>query len=108
MTPEEIARQRERCAAAAIGPLWAGAEIELINGWDAALDEVERLRELIEERLRPLVEALADDLEPLVKSRYEDDKWNVHPAMQRKYERDMEHVIEARAMQSRIGVWRGE
>jgi len=47
------------------------------------------------ERLRTLVKDLADDLETELRGRYE-IQGKIHPAMVRRFERDMVNVYEAR------------
>ena len=48
------------------------------------------------ERLRALVRDLADDLASELRGRYWSPDGTVHPAEQRRYERDMANVYEAR------------
>ena len=72
---------------------------------ESELDAVDRdLRALIFEILEAL-EDLANECEEWVDAEYKDDGEVYHPALQRKYDRDMETVLKARAL---IAKARGE
>jgi hypothetical protein len=60
------------------------------------LVELERENARLREIAR-LAQECADDLEAEVKSRWVDPDGSIHPALQRKFDRDMSIVIELRA-----------
>jgi hypothetical protein len=62
----------------------------------ARLAELERENARMREIAR-LAQECADDLEAEVKSRWIDADGSIHPALQRKFDRDMSIVIELRA-----------
>jgi len=62
----------------------------------ARIDQLERENARLREIAR-LAQECADDLEAEVKSRWIDADGSIHPALQRKFDRDMSIVIELRA-----------
>ena len=74
-----------------------------MNTWHEFPDKIVRERDEIEQlrtenaALRECLRECADDLEAELDARYRPHD-NIHPAMERRYDRDMEPVLRARAL----------
>jgi len=98
--PHDFTERETAVTADGYCPLCLAADNERLRGIiqfnsEASRHEREGLR-ADNERLRALVRDLADDLASELRGRYWSPDGTVHPAEQRRYERDMANVYEAR------------